>query len=178
MLPLGLGALLFLGTLYLQRVLGFDAFQTGIAYLAYSLPVLAGSPAAAWLSARLGRRRTAVLGLLLQAAGLVLLARAPVSGSFAIEVLPGFMLVGVGAPIAFVPVTAAAMADADHQSGLVSGVFNTAEQIGNVIGLAALATLAATRTDAVLAEGLRRPEALAHGYSAGFLLAAALLIAA
>jgi EmrB/QacA subfamily drug resistance transporter len=177
-LPIGLGAVLFLGTLYLQRVLAFDALETGLAYLALSLPVLAGSPAASRLSARTGRRRAAVLGLLLQAGGLFLLTRADASASFLIDVLPAFVLVGVGAPIAFVPVTASAMADAGRQSGLISGVFNTAQQIGNAVGLAALATLSATHADTLLGQGLTRPDALAGGYHAGFLLGAAFLVAA
>ncbi|HEY6745169.1 MAG TPA: MFS transporter [Mycobacteriales bacterium] len=176
-LPVGLGALLFLATLYLQRVLGLGALQTGLAYLALALPVIAASPAASGLVARLGPRVVAVLGLLLQAGGLALLARVPVHGAVATDVLPGFLLVGIGAPLAFIPTTAAAMASAGTRSGLVSGVFNTAQQLGNAVALAAVATLAAARTDALLDQGTSEPSALSHGYAAGFLLAAGIAFA-
>jgi hypothetical protein len=97
-LPVGLGALLFVGTLHLQQVLGYTALRTGLAYLALSLPVVAASPAAACLVTRLGRRSVAVAGLLLQAAGLLLLLRITPGGGFLTEILPGFVLVGADAP--------------------------------------------------------------------------------
>lgn len=93
------------------------------------------------------------------------------------DVLPAFVIVGVGAPIAFVPATATAMASTGQAAGLASGVFNTAQQIGNAIALAAMATLAASRTATLLNQGLAHPTALNRGYQAGFLLAAALAIA-
>jgi MFS family permease len=177
-LPAGLGALLFLGTLYLQRALGFDPLRTGLAYLALTLPVVVASPAAARLTDRWGRRAVAVLGLLVQAGGLLLLARAPAGGGFVADVLPAFLLVGAGAPLAFVPVTAAIMGGAGDASGLVSGVFNTAQQLGNALALAVLATLVATRAEALAGDGLSRTDALTGGLHAGFLAGAVLLAAA
>jgi MFS family permease len=177
-LPVGLGAVLFLGTLYLQRGLGLAPLETGLAYLALALPVIAASPAAARLSGRYGARPVAVAGLLLQAAGLLLLARAPADGSFAADVLPAFVLVGAGAPIAFVPVTAAIMGKAGEASGLVSGVFNTAQQIGNALALAVLATIVASRAAALEAGGAAPAEALAGGLHAAFLAGAVLAAAA
>ena len=104
-LPVGLGALLFLGTLHLQRVLGFTALETGLAYLVLSLPVVAASPAASFLAGRYGRRAVAAGGLLLQVAGLLLLVGAGPGDSFLTGGAPGFVLVGAGAPIAWVPLT-------------------------------------------------------------------------
>jgi MFS family permease len=175
-LPVGLGAVLFLGTLYLQRVLGLTPLSTGVAYLALALPVIAASPTASWLTTRLGRRSVAVLGLLLQVAGLVLLAGVPPDGSFVADAMPGFVLVGMGAPIAFVPTTAAAMAISRDQSGLASGVFNTSQQVGNALALAALATAAAAWTAASLERGVADAAAMTEGYRVGFLLAAAIVL--
>ena len=114
--------------------------------------------------------------MLAQAAGLALLARTPSDGNFLIDVLPGFVLVGIGAPLAFVPLTAAPRAATPQEAGLGSGLFNTAQQLGNAFGLAGTATLAAGRSAAATASG--RPDALAltDGYRAGFLLAVAILL--
>jgi hypothetical protein len=177
-LPVGLGALLFLGTLHLQQVLGYTALRTGLAYLALSLPVVAASPAAACLVTRLGRRSVAVAGLLLQAAGLLLLLRITPGGGFLTEILPGFVLVGAGAPIAWVPLTAAAVDGVGDRSGLAAGIFNTAQQVGNALALAVLATVAAARTSALTGPGADAPtpSAMAAGFRAGFLVAAALCL--
>jgi EmrB/QacA subfamily drug resistance transporter len=175
-LPAGLGALLFIATLYLQTVLDFTPLTTGLAYLAVALPVVAASPAASWLVPRLGVRAVAVLGFALQAAGLLLLVRVPTDGSFATDVLPAFVLVGLGAPIAFVPTTSAALAGDSHTSGLAAGIFNTSQQIGNALTLAAMATTAATWTTTLLARGLDDASALTGGYRAAFALAAATAI--
>lgn len=104
-LPVGLGAALFLATLHLQRVQGLGPLATGTAYLALAVPCIAASPLASRLATRLGRGTTAVAGLLLQAAGLLLLTRISPDSGLA-GVLTGFVLVGLGAPMAFVPSTA------------------------------------------------------------------------
>ena len=176
-LPVGLGAVLFLGTLHLQRGLGLGAQQTGLAYLAVALPVVAASPAAARLADRYGRRTVAVAGLLLQPAGLLLLARAP-AGASPSTCCPPSCSSAPAPPLAFVPVTAAIMAGAGEASGLVSGASNTAEQLGNAFALAVLATLAATRAAALGDEGLAPAEALTGGLHAAFLLGAVLVAAA
>jgi hypothetical protein len=93
--------------------------------------VIAASLAASWLVSRLGVRAVAVLGFALQAAGLLLLVRVLTEGSFATDVQPAFVLVGLGAPIAFVPTTSAALAGDSDTSGLAAGIFNTSQQIGN-----------------------------------------------
>jgi hypothetical protein len=117
-----------------------------------------------------------VLGFALQAAGLLLLARVPTAGSFATDVLPAFLLVGLGAPIAFVPTTSAALAGDSDTSGLAAGIFNTSQQIGNALTLAALATTAATWTTTQLVRGLDDASALTGGYQVAFALAAAIAL--
>lgn len=176
-LPVGLGALLFIATLYLQHVLGYTPLDTGLAYLALALPVIAASPVASWLVTRTGRRPVAVLGLLLQTAGLVMIARVPVDGTFLTDVLPGFILVGLGAPTAFIPATAAALRTSRDDAGLASGIFNTAQQAGNALALAAMATVAAVGTAHLLSHGADATGALTAGYRAAFLLAAAITLA-
>jgi MFS family permease len=175
-LPVGLGALLFLGTLHLQRVLGFTALETGLAYLVLSLPVVAASPAASFLAGRHGRRPVAAAGLALQAGGLLLLLTAGPGDGFLTGVAPGFVLVGAGAPLAWVPLTAAATDGAAEHSGLASGLFTTAQQVGNAVALALLATVAAARSGGLAGGRPPGPAELVTGYHAGFLTAAALCL--
>jgi EmrB/QacA subfamily drug resistance transporter len=175
-LPVGLGAVLFLATLHLQQVLEFTPLQTGLAYLALSVPIVAASPLASRLVTGIGARPVAVGGFLAQAAGLLLLARTPEQAAFLPDVLPAFVLVGLGAPAAFVPTTVVAMHGTDDP-GVASGIFNTVQQIGNALALAALATLAAARADALIRAGATEPAALTGGHRAGFLLAAGVAVA-
>jgi hypothetical protein len=139
---------------------------------------VAAGPAASWLATRLGRRRAAVGGLLLQAAGLLLMLRITPGGGFLTEVLPSFVLVGTGAPIAWVPLTAAAVDGVGDRSGLASGIFYTAQQVGNALALALLATVAAARTGTLTGHGADGvgTSALVAGFKAGFLTAAALCL--
>ena len=116
---------------------------------------------------RFGIRRPLAAGLLLAAVGLVLFARAPVDGSFVVDVLPSMILLGFGAGIAFNPVLLAAMSDvAPEESGLASGVVNTSFMMGGALGLAVLASLAASRTDSLRAAGNGQLAALVGGYHA------------
>src|SRR5262249_42412704 len=112
-------------------------------------------------------------------AGLVLFVRAPVHGSFALDVLPSMILLGFGAGIAFNPMLLAAMSDvAPAEAGLASGLVNTAFMMGGALGLAVLASLAASRTGSLTAPGPSRLAALAGGYHAAFLVGAAFAVAA
>jgi predicted MFS family arabinose efflux permease len=173
-LPVGLGAALFLATLHLQRVKGLGPLATGTAYLALAVPCIAASPLASRLATRLSRRTTTVTGLLLQVAGLLILTRISADSGLA-GVLFGLVLIGLGAPIAFVPTTATAMDSPSSDPGLASGLFNTSQQLGNALALGAIATLAASWT-ARQAHANGDPAALTAGYSAGFLLAAAIVL--
>jgi MFS family permease len=172
-LPVGLGAALFLATLYLQRVQDLGPMATGTVYLALAVPCIAASPLASRLAGRLSRRLTALTGLLLQVAGLVLLAAVSAGGGLAM-VIGGFILIGFGAPTAFVPITATAMDSPGSDPGLASGIFNTSQQLGNALALAAIATMAAGWTARQSDTGAA---ALTAGYSAGFLLAAVIVAA-
>jgi hypothetical protein len=175
-LPVGLGAVLFLGTLRMQDVLGWSAVGTGSAYLGLALPVVAAGPVASWLVSRAGNRAVAVLGFGLQVAGLLVLAAAPADAAFLPDLLTGFVLVGAGAPLAFVPTTAVATGLLGDRTGLASGLFTTAQQIGNAVALSLLVTVAAVRTQARLDEGAATTAALAGGHRAGFLAAAAVVL--
>jgi EmrB/QacA subfamily drug resistance transporter len=165
----------FLSALYLQLVLGYDPMQVGLAFLPANLIMAACSLGiSAMLVTRLGLRLPFAAGLLLAAIGLALFARAPVDGRFLADVLPGMLLLGLGAGIAFNPVLLAAMSDvAPSESGLASGVANTAFMMGGALGLAVLASLAAARTQALAAAGAPTAAALAGGYHAAFLAGAA-----
>ncbi|WP_420542586.1 MFS transporter [Simplicispira suum] len=171
----------FLSALYLQRVLGYSALQVGLAFLPSNL-IMAGCSlgASAWLVMRCGIRRTLGGGLLLAAAGLALFALAPVAGRFTLHVLPGMLLLGVGAGVALNPLLLAAMGDvATEDTGLASGVVNTAFMMGGALGLAALASLADARTEHLRSAGASLPAALHAGYSLAFAAAAvAALVAA
>ncbi|HVH51943.1 MAG TPA: DHA2 family efflux MFS transporter permease subunit [Gaiellaceae bacterium] len=162
----------FLSALYLQLVLGYSPLQVGLAFLPANLIMGALSIT---LSARLvmqyGVRKPLAAGLLLAGTGLLLFVRAPVNGSFLMDVLPSMILLGIGAGIAFNPVLFAAMSDVSpEESGLASGVVNTAFMMGGALGLAVLASLAASRTNSLTASGHGHPAALVGGYHAAFLV--------
>ena len=169
-----------ISALYLQRVLGYDPLHVGLSFLPADVIMAAFS---AGLSARMvmrfGIRGPLWLGLLLGAIGLALFARAPVDGSFVADVLPGMVLLGLGAGMAFNPVLLAAMNDAQSdESGLASGIVNTSFMMGGALGLAVLASLADARTNALQAAGTDAVAALNGGYQFAFLLAALVTAAA
>lgn len=170
----GMFAWFFVSALYMQLVLGYDAMQVGLAFLPANLIMAAFSLGlSAKLVMRFGIRGPLATGLLMAALGLALFARAPVDGHFAADVLPGMLLLGLGAGIAFNPMLLAAMSDVEpSQSGLASGVVNTAFMMGGALGLAVLASLAAARTAALATAGATPVAALAGGYRATFLAGA------
>jgi MFS family permease len=128
---------------------------------------------------RFGIKAPLATGLALAAAGLVLFARAPVDGSFLVDVLPSMILLGIGAGMAFNPVLLAAMSEVEpSESGLASGVVNTAFMMGGALGLAILASLAASRTDSLRASGDGALVALNGGYHLAFLVGAAFAVGA
>ena len=166
--------LVFISALYMQLVLGYSAMQVGLAFLPANL-IMAGFSLglSAKLVMRFGIRMPLAVGLLLAAVGLVLFARAPVDGRFAVDVLPGMVLLGLGAGIAFNPVLLAAMSDVSpSESGLASGVVNTSFMMGGALGLAVLASLAAARTNNLLASGAASLVALDGGYRIAFAVGA------
>jgi len=164
----------FISALYMQLVLHYTPMQVGLAFLPANLIMAVCSlGVSAKLVMRFGIRGPFVAGLLLAAIGLALFARAPIGGGFMLDVLPGMLLLGLGAGIAFNPVLLAAMSDvAPSDSGLASGVVNTSFMMGGALGLAVLASLAAARTDALAASGAAAEAALNAGYQIAFLVGA------
>jgi EmrB/QacA subfamily drug resistance transporter len=162
----------FMSALYMQRVLGYSPMQVGLAFLPSNLIMAACSLGlSARLVLRFGNRLPLTVGLLLAAGGLFLFAAVPLHGSFIVNVLPGMILLGLGAGIAFNPVLLAAMSDVEpNESGLASGIVNTSFMMGGALGLAVLASLAASRSTARLADGAERLAALTDGYQVAFLL--------
>jgi EmrB/QacA subfamily drug resistance transporter len=170
----------FLSALYLQLVLGYSPLQVGLAFLPANLIMGAFSIGlSAKLVMRFGIKPPLSLGLLLAAAGLALFVRAPVDGSFLVDVLPSMLLLGFGAGIAFNPVLLAAMSDVKpEESGLASGVVNTSFMMGGALGLAVLASVAAHRTDTLRASGDGVASALTGGYHLAFVVGALFALAA
>jgi EmrB/QacA subfamily drug resistance transporter len=164
----------FLSALYLQLVLGYSPLQVGLAFIPANLIMGAFSLGiSAKLVMRFGIKAPLATGLLLAAAGLALFARAPVGGHFVPDVLPSMVLLGVGAGVAFNPVLLAAMGDVEQSdSGLASGIVNTSFMMGGALGLAILASLAASRTSHLLVAGHTARSALAGGYHIAFLVGA------
>ena len=164
----------FMAALYLQLVLGYSPLQIGLAFLPGNVIMGALSIGlSAKLVMRYGLRKPLATGLLLAAAGLLLLVRAPVDGTFVVDVLPSMILLGLGAGMAFNPVLLAAMGDVEPaESGLASGVVNTAFMMGGAVGLAVLASAAASRTSTLLDAGNSEAAALTGGYHLAFLLGA------
>jgi EmrB/QacA subfamily drug resistance transporter len=170
----------FVSALYLQLVLGYSAMQVGLAFLPANLIMAAFSLGlSAKMVMRFGIRVPLAAGLALTAAGLALFALSPVDGSFALHVLPGMTLLGIGCGMAMNPVLLAAMSDVPQsESGLASGVVNTAFMMGGALGLAVLASLAAARTDRLLALGADSLSALNGGYHIAFAIGAIFAAAA
>jgi EmrB/QacA subfamily drug resistance transporter len=164
----------FMAALYLQLVLGYSPLQIGLAFLPGNVIMGALSIGlSAKLVMRYGIKKPLATGLLLAAAGLALLVRAPVDGHFVVDVLPSMILLGLGAGMAFNPVLLAAMGDVDPaESGLASGVVNTSFMMGGAVGLAALASVAASRTNTLVDAGHGHVAALTGGYHVAFLLGA------
>jgi EmrB/QacA subfamily drug resistance transporter len=173
-------ALFFLSALYLQLVLGYSPLQVGLAFLPGNVIMMAFSLGlSAKLVMRYGFRKPLAFGLLVAAAALLWFSRAPVDGSFLVDVLPAMVLIGIGGGLAFNPVLMAAMSDVDQKdAGLASGVANTAFMMGGALGLAALASVAASRTSSLTSSGEGQLAALTGGYHAAFAVGALFAIAA
>jgi EmrB/QacA subfamily drug resistance transporter len=164
----------FMSALYLQLVLGYSPLEVGLTFLPSNLIMGAFSIGlSARLVLRFGIKPPLVAGLGLAAIGLALFARAPVDGNVLTDVMPSMILLGIGAGMAFNPVLLAAMSDvAPEEAGLASGVVNTSFMMGGALGLAVLASLAASRTDTLLATGESELSALTGGYHLAFLVGA------
>jgi EmrB/QacA subfamily drug resistance transporter len=176
----GMFAWFFLSALYLQQILGYSPLEVGLAYLPSTVIWGASSLFVSdRLVMRFGIKTPLIAGLGLMTVGLLLFARAPVDGNFVVDVLPSTIAIGLGAGIAFNPILLAAMSDvAPEQSGLASGVVNTAFMMGGAVGLAVLASVAASRTETLEASGDGALMALNGGYHVAFLVGAVFTVAA
>jgi EmrB/QacA subfamily drug resistance transporter len=176
----GMFGMFFLGALYLQRVLRYDAVEVGLAFLPVAVGIAALSlRLTARLMMRFGAKATLLAGLVLVAAGLVVFRRAPVNADYLTDLLPVMILLGVGAGLVFPALMTLAMSAATPEdSGLASGLVNTTQQVGGALGLAVLATLATTRAGALEAHGSSTAAALTGGYHLAFTIAAVLLLVA
>jgi EmrB/QacA subfamily drug resistance transporter len=176
----GMFGMFFLGSLYLQRVLGYDALQIGLAFVPVTLVM--GTLSIRYsdrLVMRFGAKTTLIPGMGFIALGLILFTQAPVDGSYVTDVLPAMLLFGLGAGLSFPALMTLAMAGAtDADAGLASGLVNTSAQVGGALGLAVLATLSATRTDHLVDGGPATASALTSGYHLAFLIGAGLVLAA
>jgi EmrB/QacA subfamily drug resistance transporter len=170
----------FISALYLQNVLGYDALQVGLAFLPATILMGALSLGiSAKIVMRFGIRTPLVVGMLCFAVGLALFARAPAGGSYAVDILPGMILLGFGGAISFNPLFLASMSGVEPaESGLASGVVNTAQMMGGALGLAVLASLAASRTSSLESAGSSAVSALSGGYQLAFAIAAVFAAAA
>jgi EmrB/QacA subfamily drug resistance transporter len=176
----GMFGLFFLGALYMQRVLGYDALQIGFAFLPATLVMGTLSLRFAEpIITRFGARNALLPGLLLIAAGLALFARVPVDGSYWRDVFPTMIIMALGIGVCFPALMTLAMSGATPQdAGLASGLVNTTAQVGGALGLAVLATVSATRTDHLESAGHSTLSALTGGYHLAFLIGAACCLAA
>jgi EmrB/QacA subfamily drug resistance transporter len=176
----GMFGMFFLGSLYMQRVLGYSALSIGLAFLPVALLIgafsLGVSPR---LTMRHGARATLVPGIALAAGGLGLFTQMPVHASYLVNLLPSLLLVGIGAGLSFPALMTLAMSDADpSDAGLASGLVNTTQQVGAAVGLAVLATLSTSHTAGLLHTGVHPASALTSGYRLAWVIGTALLLAA
>ncbi len=175
----GMFAMFFLGALYLQRILGYTPLQVGLAFLPSTLVMGAMSLRySERLQMRFGPKRTLLPAIVSIAVGLLLWARTPVDGSYALDLVPAMVLIGLGAGTGFPALMSLSMSGSTPEdSGLASGLVNATVQVGGAIGLAVLATLATERTDNLLADGESNLVALNSGYHLAYLLGAVLVAA-
>jgi EmrB/QacA subfamily drug resistance transporter len=162
----GMFAMFFFNSLYIQRVLGYGPLKAGLAFLPFTAGIMVSAGLASTFAPRVGVRLVATIGMLLSAAGLVLLTQTSVNGSYLTDVLPALIVVSLGMGAVFMPLTLIATTGLqDTDQGLASGLFNTSQQVGGALGLAILSTVAASRTSHLGGNG---PEALVGGFHYAF----------
>jgi MFS family permease len=180
LMVVGMFGMFFLGALYMQRILGYDALEVGLAYL--PLTVVMGTMSFRFtgqLNLKYGPHATLVPAMAFIVAGLLWLARTPVDATYVVDLLPAMVLIGLGAGLGFPSLMTLAMSGAtERDAGLASGLVNTSVQVGGAIGLAILATLATDRTESLVADGEPAAEALNSGYHLAYLVGAGLVLVA
>jgi EmrB/QacA subfamily drug resistance transporter len=180
LLVAGMFGMFFMGSLYMQRVLGYDALEIGLAFLPVTL--IMGTLSVRYsepLIMRFGARTTLIPGMVLIAIGLALFTQAPVNGGYVAHVLPVMVLLGLGIGVCFPALMTLAMSGATQaDAGLASGLVNTSAQVGGALGLAVLATLSTTRSNDLIHAGKATASALTSGYHLAFVVGAGLVVAA
>jgi EmrB/QacA subfamily drug resistance transporter len=167
----------FLLSLYMQQVLGWSAMKTGVAYLAVALTAVVASGVSQALVTRAGVKPILAVGMGLIGAGLAYFTQISPQGSYVGDLLPGFLLIGVGLGFSFVPVSIAALAGiGGREAGLASGLINTSQQVGGALGLAVLTTVSTTRTENLLADGASPATALTDGFTLAFWVGVAVAV--
>ena len=181
----GLFANFFFGTLYLQEILHFTPIATGFAFLPVALLIGVAAGISQRIVPRYGVRAVAVAGMAIAAGGLALMVRVSVHGTYLGTLLPAFVLLAVGLGLSFVPATLIGVSSVHgDDAGLASGLFNTAQQVGGALGLAILATLAASRTSSLISALGHHPAAhlvagaTVSGYRVAFIVAAGFMLIA
>ena len=166
-------AMFLMLTLYMQQLLGYSAMKSGVAYLAVAGTAIIWSGVAAQLVNRVGVKPVLVTGMTALTAGLVFFTQISVDGSYVSDLLPGFLLIGIGIGFSFVPISIAALAGVEaSEAGLASGLINTSQQIGGALGIAILSTIATSRTSDAIASGTAVPDALVSGFTTAFTVGA------
>jgi MFS family permease len=156
-------------TLYMQQVLSYSPMRTGVAYLAVAGTAIVWSAVAAQLVNRVGVKPVLATGMALLTVGLVFFTQVSVGGSYASDLLPGFLVIAAGLGFTFVPISIAALAGVQPaEAGLASGLLNTSQQIGGALGIAALSAVATTTTSDQIASGTAPAVALTDGFEAAF----------
>jgi len=173
----GLFAMFFFNSLYLQRVLGYGPLDAGLAFLPFTGGIIISAGFASRYAPTLGVRPVAIGGMIVTIAGMLLLTQLPVDGSYVRNVLPALVLTSLGLGCVFVPLTLVATTGlVNEDQGLASGLFNTSQQIGGALGLAILATLAASKTSSV--SGVSQSQSLVDGFHVAFAGGAVFVLAA
>jgi hypothetical protein len=165
-------------TLYMQQVLDYSAMKTGVAYLAVAGTSIVWANVAAMLVNRVGVRPLIASGMAILTVGLLLFTQVSVDGSYARNLLPGFLIVALGMALCFVPISIAALAGVKQaEAGIASGLINTSQQIGGAVGIALLSTIAITHTENEVASGALVPQAMTSGFQLAFWVGAGIALA-
>jgi EmrB/QacA subfamily drug resistance transporter len=171
-------AMFLMLTLYMQQVLGFSPLETGVGYLAVAGTAIIWANVAAAAVTRVGVKPALVFGMSMMTLGLLYFTQVSADGTYWSDLFPGFLIVGIGMPFSFVPVTIAAVAGTKPQeAGLAAGLINTSQQIGGAVGIAILSTIAVSTTSDAVATGTETTVALTDGFAAAFWAGAAIAFA-
>jgi MFS family permease len=175
----GFFSMFFYATLYMQEILHYSPLKAGAAYLPITAGFAVAGGIASQLVTRIGTRPVVVAGCLIAGAGIYYVSRVPLHGSYVRDLLPGFLVMSLGAGSVFVSVTAAANAGVpSDKAGLAAGLLNSSQQIGSALGLAILSAVAITRTDDLLAAHVSHSVAADAGYHRALLVGGILMAAA